>query len=504
MPTDTEKEYLIRALEVFKRKILVISPDFVILAVNGDFNGMQERIIVGEKCYRVLYSLSCPCEDCPAEEVKMTGRPMSIRPQSQYVETARPSCLYSYPICTGKSINAIVMLDFEIPTMEGLEERLRYSNAFLKNLILSSVDGVVAADRTGKILIFNDAASEISGYHESEAVNQLNIRNIYMQEDAAYKIMQKLRENSGKLKSYQVEARRKDGSPVPISLNASIVYENKKEVATVGFFHDMREKIRMKKELEKTQIQLVQAEKMASLGKLAAGVAHQINNPLGGIILFAKLMLEEYELPEGAKDDLQCILRDAQRCSDTVKELLEFARQPRQNIRLNDMNTALSRTLFLLENQTLFHNITIKRIFAENLPAIPADIRQINHMFMNIILNAAEAMEGKGSLTVITWLSEDGQHVCIEISDTGPGIPEEVLAHIFEPFFTTKEAGKGTGLGLSMVYGIVENHGGRITTRSKPGHGTTFLVELPVNPKPKQGGENEGKESRLHTYPGCG
>ncbi len=491
MPSETEKEYLVRALEVFKRKILVISPDFTILAANGDFNGMQERIIVGEKCYRVLYSLSCPCEECPAEEVKLTGRPMAVRPSSRYLELERPSCMYSYPICAGKGMNAIVMLDFEIPTMEGLEERLRYSNAFLKNLILSSVDGVVAADRTGKILIFNDAASEISGYCESEAVNHLNIRDIYVKDGEAYKIMHRLRENSGKLKSYQVDVRCRDGSSVPISLNAAIVYEGKKEVATVGFFHDMRERIRMKKELEKTQIQLLQAEKMASLGKLAAGVAHQINNPLGGIILFAKLMMEEYDLPEGARDDLQCILRDAQRCSDTVKELLEFARQPRQNIRISDMNTALSRTLFLLENQTLFHNITIKRNFAENLPGIPADIRQINHMFMNIILNAAEAMQGNGSLTVETRISEDGQYVCIEISDTGPGIPDEVLSHIFEPFFTTKEAGKGTGLGLSMVYGIVENHRGRITARSKPGQGTVFLVELPVNPKEKKEGENE-------------
>ncbi|MEZ4525701.1 MAG: ATP-binding protein [Desulfobacterales bacterium] len=493
MPTDTEKEYLIKALEVFKRKILVISSDFTILAANGDFNGMQERIIVGEKCYRVLYNLSCPCEDCPAEEVKISGKPMTMRPQSRYVEPEKPSCLYSYPICTGKHMDAIVMLDFEIPTMEGLEERLRYSNAFLKNLILSSVDGVVAADRTGKILIFNEAAKEISGYYENEAVNRVNIRDIYARDGEAYRIMQKLRENNGKLKAYQVDVRCRDGSSVPISLNAAIVYEGEKEVATVGFFHDMRKTIRMKKELEKTQIQLLQAEKMAAMGKLAAGVAHQLNNPLGGIILFAKLMMEEYDLPEGAKDDLQCILRDAQRCSDTVKELLEFARQPRQNIRINDMNTALSRTLFLLENQTLFHNITIKRLFAENLPGIPADIRQINHMFMNIILNAAEAMGGKGVLTVETRLSADGEHVCIEISDTGPGMPENVLSHIFEPFFTTKEAGKGTGLGLSMVYGIVENHGGKITARSKPGQGTVFLVELPVNPKVKKEGENEGR-----------
>lgn len=226
---------------------------------------------------------------------------------------------------------------------------------------------------------------------------------------------------------------------------------------------------------------------MASLGKLAAGVAHQINNPLGGIILFSKLMLEEYDLPEGAVEDLQRILKDAQRCSDTVKELLEFARQPRQNIRLNDINSAISRTLFLLENQTLFHNIKIEKLFADNLPLIPTDIRQVNHVFMNIILNAAEAMEGNGKLTIKTNTSDDNKYICIEMTDTGPGITDDVLSHIFEPFYTTKEAGKGTGLGLSMVYSIVETHQGSITAKSKVGEGTTFLIKFPVNPVQKNG-----------------
>ena len=128
----------------------------------------------------------------------------------------------------------------------------------------------------------------------------------------------------GKLQSYQVDVISKDGKIIPIYLNASIVYENGREIATIGFFHDLREELKIKEELEKTQLQLLQAEKMSSLGKLAAGVAHQLNNPLGGITLFAKLLLEEYDLEEGAKEDLHRILRDAKRCRDTVKELLEF------------------------------------------------------------------------------------------------------------------------------------------------------------------------------------
>ncbi|MGC8853441.1 MAG: VacB/RNase II family 3'-5' exoribonuclease, partial [Halothiobacillaceae bacterium] len=200
------------------------------------------------------------------------------------------------------------------------------------------------------------------------------------------------------------------------------------------------------------------AEKMASLGKLAAGVAHQLNNPLGGITLYAQLMLEEYALDEAAESDLRRILDDAERCRNTIRELLEFARQTRQEIRLNDLNHALSQTLFLLENQSLFHNIEIVKELDPSLPKVPSDVQQLNHVFMNIILNAAEAMEGQGQLRVRTSRSEDGRYAVIQISDTGPGIPEDVLPHIFEPFFTTKEEGKGTGLGLSLVYGIIENH----------------------------------------------
>lgn len=380
----------------------------------------------------------------------------------------------------------MVIIDLDTTASESLEERLRRSNAFLQNLILSSVDAVIAADMTGRLIIFNDAASEISGYLPQEALATLNIRDVYPG-DGAREIMKMLRNDDyggkGKLKSVQTQFVTKNDQVIPVSLNAAIVYENDQEVATIGFFHDLRETMTMKKKLERTQIQLLQAEKMASLGKLAAGVAHQLNNPLGGITLFARLVMEEYDLEAGAREDIQRILRDAERCRDTVKELLEFARQTRHEMRPVDVNRALSRTLFLLENQTLFQNIDIARDFAQGLPEIQGDTQQLNHLFMNIILNAAQAMEGKGRLTLSTGLSEAADTVIIRISDTGPGIPEAILPRIFEPFFTTKEEGKGTGLGLSLVYGIVENHGGTIQAANISPTGSVFTIELPLTPQ---------------------
>ncbi|MBW2370439.1 MAG: PAS domain S-box protein [Deltaproteobacteria bacterium] len=391
-----------------------------------------------------------------------------------------------------KAVNA---LEREIVVVS---EELQRSNAFFKNLIFSSVDAVIAADKTGKILIFNESAAEISGYSVDEILKGSDIRTIYP-DDGAREVMRKLRSDDhggkGKLKSYRTNLVRKDEEHIPISLNAAIVYEGEQEVATIGFFHDLRESIRMEKELEKTRVQLYQSEKMASLGKLAAGVAHQLNNPLGGITLFSKLVLEEYDLEKGAKEDIERILRDAERCRDTVKELLEFTRQTRYFMRPHDINKALDRTLFLLENQSLFQNIAIEKSLSETLPNLTADIQQVNHMLMNIILNAAQAMDGKGQLTLKTELMSDGETVSIEISDTGPGIAEAHLSHIFEPFFTTKEEGKGTGLGLSMVYGIVENHGGTITAKSKVGEGTTFIIKLPISGPPDKGENNNDHES---------
>jgi PAS domain S-box-containing protein len=490
---DTEEKHLLRALDAFRNKVLVVSREFKILAAAGQNIGDRQTGLVGRRCYDALNHLHSPCEGCPIKKVIATGKP--IVGGNQTGAHAQMQCRYCYPILTGKKIDAVVIMDFELPILEGVQESLQRSSAFLRNLILSSVDGVIAADITGKILIFNSAAAEILGYTIDEALHHLDIQNIYPNDDAR-DVMKKLRSQEhggkGKLKSYQVNLKGKDGQLIPISLNAAIVYEGDREVATIGFFHDLRETLRMKEALEKTQIQLLQSEKMASLGKLAAGVAHQLNNPLGGITLYTKLVLEEYKLEDGAQEDLHRILKDAERCRDTVKELLEFARQTRQEMGPHDINQAISRTLFLLENQAIFQNIDIEKQLTLSLPRVSADIQQLNHMFMNIILNAVEAMEGKGKLILKTYLAANKDRVIVEISDTGPGIPEDVLPQIFEPFFTTKEAGKGTGLGLSLVYGIVENHGGNITARNRSNEGATFIIDLPLT-RPDDGGDKDGE-----------
>ena len=484
MRSENEMKYLLKAIDAFQRRMIVVSPHFEILAAKCNLDPVSDEELVGKLCHQALYDRQKPCENCAVKSVIEHGRPtLRSKPENGGDLETMP-CFYAYPIYDGEDIEAFVSMDFDLPTRGEIEAKLQNTNVLLRNLILSAVDGVIAADKMGRLLLFNDTASEIFGYTVEEALNEVNIIDIYP-DDTARDVMKKMRSDAyggpGKLRSYMVDVINKNGETIPINLNAAIVYEDNSEVATIGFFHDMREILEMKENLEKTRVQLLQAEKMSSLGKLAAGVAHQLNNPLGGITLFTKLILEEYDLEDGAREDLDRVLKDAKRCKDTVKELLEFTRQTRHLMQPHDINQAITRTLFLLENQSLFQNIEIVKELAADLPMIQSDIQQLNHLFMNIILNAAQAMQGRGRLMLKTSVNSDENHVRIEISDTGPGIPEDTLPHIFDPFFTTKEEGQGTGLGLSLVYGIVENHGGRIKARNFENQGAIFIIELPLN-----------------------
>ena len=495
MRSDDEKEYLIQAIDALRRDVLIISPEFRIVAANRHAEEKREGRIIGQVCHRLLYRRESPCNECPAVEAMRTGLPSNMK--ERFAVNAPPRSLSCFPLFDGDRIKALAMVDYDLSRVTNLEEDYQRANTFLRNTLLNAVDGIIAADMTGKVIIFNQAASEVTGYSIAEALDALYIWQIYPDDGRqnAREIMRQLRGEGyggrGKLKRYHIDIVGKKGERIPISLYASIIYEEEREIATIGFFHDLRERLRMNAELERAQVQLLQAEKMASLGKLAAGVAHQLNNPLGSITLFAQLMIEEHDLPAPAEEDLRRIIQDAERCRDTVRELLEFARQTCQKMQPQDINRALSRTLFLLKNQALFQNIEIVCALEEHLPTVRADIQQLNHLFMNLILNAAQAMQNQGRLDLRTSVTPDAKFVYVEVSDTGPGIDPKNLPHIFEPFFTTKDPGEGTGLGLSMAYSIVQNHGGQIRVDSAPGRGTTFIVTLPVAGPPNKGDTSE-------------
>jgi len=234
---------------------------------------------------------------------------------------------------------------------------------------------------------------------------------------------------------------------------------------------------------EYTSQQMMKSERLATLGQLAAGVAHELNNPLGGVLMYSHLALEDLEAKELLRENLEKVISQASRCKDIVKGLLDFARQTEPKTEESDINETLERTSALLENQALFQNIKITKVICSSLPKILIDVGQIQQVFANIILNAAEAMDGKGELTLITRRAPDNEYIEIEFADTGCGIPPENQDKVFDPFFTTKEVGRGTGLGLAVSHGIIAKHRGTIQVKSEPGKRTSFIVRLPLNRK---------------------
>ena len=229
-------------------------------------------------------------------------------------------------------------------------------------------------------------------------------------------------------------------------------------------------------ELEHAQYQLIRTEKLAALGQLAAGVAHEINNPLGTITIYAHILMKGMEPDDPRREDLALIISEANRTKEIVQGLLSFARETKLKPGETNINEILDDTLGLLVNQSLFHNIKIKKVFAPDLPNTFADATQLKQVFLNIILNGAQAMEGKGNLTITT--AHEKSYIRVKIRDSGPGVPAENLRKLFNPFFTTKE--KGTGLGLAISYGIVERHGGTLDVETELGKGSTFIVSLPI------------------------
>jgi two-component system NtrC family sensor kinase len=245
-------------------------------------------------------------------------------------------------------------------------------------------------------------------------------------------------------------------------------------------FNDMSKSLKDRDErLQKVHEQLTRSEKLTALGEMAAGVAHEINNPLGGILLYGNLVLED--LPEGgtARENMQKIIHQTNRCKNIVQGLLDFSRTPTGDMRRLQINDLVMASLDLVKDQALFHGIAVETRFSGNLPEVLGDPSRLEEVFLNLFINAADAMREKGgTLRIVT--SATGERVKVIIADTGRGIDREHLPHIFEPFFTTKEPGQGTGLGLSIAYGVIKRHSGYIDAESTPGKGTTFIISLPA------------------------
>jgi PAS domain S-box-containing protein len=380
-------------------------------------------------------------------------------------------------------------IKIDISDRKRMEKELREANDFLINLIESSVDGIIVTDMKGNILIFNKGAENILGYKAEEVVGKMNIRSIY-EPGMAKEVMEKLRSPDyggvGKLTSIPILHRRKDGDLIEGDLSASIIYDEKgNEIASIGIFKDLRERLRIERELREMQQALLQSEKLAAMGKLTSQIAHELNNPIYGIMNTLELLKTEIPPESKRRRILELSLSETQRLAEMLRNMLSFSKPEEEKRRPIKINELIEGILLVTEKQMKESNIKVETYFDEGIPDVMASTNQMRQVMLNLIKNAKEAMPKGGTLTVRT--SREDRKVLIHIQDTGIGIPEELRDKIFEAFFTTKQKVKGVGLGLSVCYGIIKDHGGEIKVESEVDKGTTFTIHLPIS-SPGPGG----------------
>jgi len=241
-----------------------------------------------------------------------------------------------------------------------------------------------------------------------------------------------------------------------------------------------RNLISANEELQRLQKELIRSERMAAVGQLAAGLSHEIDNPIGIILGFAELMYEDFPEGDPRREDLATIIEESRRCKRIVRGLLDFSRPPALGVVPTDVNDVVSDTVQAAISQRMFKGITVELSLADSMPRIPADPDRLRQVFMNLLLNAAQAMPEGGRVDVLTDYDKNVSAVRVVLADNGPGIPPEDIDRVFEPFFTTKRPGEGTGLGLAICQRLLEEQGGTIGVESRQGEGARFTVTLPL------------------------
>jgi two-component system NtrC family sensor kinase len=361
----------------------------------------------------------------------------------------------------------------EIIERKQAEEEIRQLKEFNEGIVQGMEEGIMIENAEGYITFVNPKMAELLGYTEQELVGK------HWSEIIAPSCLSQVEKESNKRlegisSRYETALLHKDGNQVPGLISARPLFKDGEYVGTLGVFTDLTE-------IKGMQQQLIQAGKLAAIGQLVAGVAHELNNPLASVVGYSELLLRA-ECSDEIKRDLERINRQGVRAARIVENLLTFARRREPRKKSINLNDVVERSLELQGHQLELDRISIVKELDEALPPAMADPFQMQQVFMNIIGNAHQALRDWGGERRLRVRSElQGDMIHLEFADSGPGIPAEVMGRLFEPFFTTREVGEGTGLGLSIAYGIVEAHGGRIWADSEVGKGTTFRVRLPIS-----------------------
>ncbi|MBW1852593.1 MAG: response regulator [Deltaproteobacteria bacterium] len=367
-------------------------------------------------------------------------------------------------------------------------EELIKTISFQRNLIESSMDGILGCDEKGIVVTYNKSMERMLGFSKGEVLNKMSFSRFFLPEDDRQLKEKLVSESFGgpdRLFLYETNLLNHNKEKVPVQVSATVLSDQAQEKGLVCFFRDLREIHKLEREIT-DQARILHQDKMMSLGRLAASVVHEINNPLFGILNYLHLMdriLKRGSLSDDQREKFQRYLdiveNETSRCSQIISSLLTFSRKSSPSFDQVQIEELLNRCSMLSQHKLELSNINLVQSVEPGTPSVYGDFNQLQQCLFNLIFNAIDAMPNGGNINIEGRYDSARQKVIVTVKDSGPGISRDDLHHIFEPFFTTKKEGYGVGVGLSTAYGIIERHNGSISVESKPGEGAAFILEFP-------------------------
>ncbi len=365
-------------------------------------------------------------------------------------------------------------LKHTISELEASRKTIELSERKYRRVFEGSMDMVFVADGDGRFMDINQTGKRLLGIDPAAGhPDGMTLADIFASSGEFIDTQREMTQK-GFVKDREFTLKTLFGNELPALLSSSCQMDAASDgVGCEGIIKDITQRRNMEQ-------QLLQADKLASLGQLSAGVAHEINNPLGLILGYTQLMLREEPESSQKFDDLKTIEKHTRNCKTIVEALLNFARKTETKKVLVDINGAIEQVLTVIRHQFELAGVVVEAHYDPGLPEVLGDTEKLKQVVMNLVMNARQAIAATGQITVSTRYDVAGRQIAIHVADTGSGIPPHVLTRIFDPFFTTKPTGQGTGLGLSVSYGIVKEHGGEIRVASEPDRGSRFSVILPA------------------------
>ena len=490
---EITKEFLDNILASIEEGVLTIDKKTRITSFNRaaeEITGFKKEEVLNKECHHILKSDLCK-EKCPLKKTLETGKPifnyeiMIINKAGNKV----PVNITTSPLRSSNNEIIGAIENFrDLTKHKGLWGKLRQERNRAQQYLNIAGVIIIAIDDKGIITLINKKGCDVLGFKEEEIIGN-NWFGLCVPE----RVRKERRDTFKKLmagknemvEDYENSILTKSGEERIIAWHNTLLTDEKGHIiGTLSSGADITKR-------KQAEAELIRSEKLASLGQLAASVAHEVNNPLSGILVYIKLLLKKYKekklQTERTKEQLLKMEKELERTSRIIRNLLDFSRQSEPNIRPVELNKVVEAALLLVGHQISLEKIRLEKNLDKQLPLVLADFDQIQQILINIILNATQAMPKGGNLTITTSVSKGikiseslKNPVRIDIRDTGVGISKENLSKLFTPFFTTKEKGKGVGLGLPVVHGIIERHKGKIEVDSEPNVGTTFTIYLEV------------------------